>query len=71
MNRPSHAELTGTVWKVLVKVGQAIDVDDTLLIMESMKREIPILADTEGTVSKIPVNEGDPVEEGDLLLELA
>ncbi|GCE43557.1 biotin/lipoyl-binding carrier protein [Rhodococcus sp. USK10] len=71
MNRPIHAELTGTVWKVLVKVGQAIDVDDTLLIMESMKREIPILADTEGTVSKIPVNEGDPVEEGDLLLELA
>jgi acetyl-CoA carboxylase biotin carboxyl carrier protein len=58
------AELVGNLWKIVVEVGQAIDEDDTLMILESMKMEIPITSPITGTVKQILVAEGDVVQEG-------
>jgi acetyl-CoA carboxylase biotin carboxyl carrier protein len=58
------AELVGNLWKIVVEVGQAVDEDDTLMILESMKMEIPITSPTAGTVTKILVAEGEVVQEG-------
>jgi acetyl-CoA carboxylase biotin carboxyl carrier protein len=58
------AELVGNLWKIVVEVGQAVEEDDTLMILESMKMEIPISSPTTGTVTKILVSEGDVVQEG-------
>jgi acetyl-CoA carboxylase biotin carboxyl carrier protein len=58
------AELVGNLWKIVVEVGQAVDEDDTLMILESMKMEIPITSPTAGTVSQILVAEGEVVQEG-------
>jgi acetyl-CoA carboxylase biotin carboxyl carrier protein len=58
------AELVGNLWKIVVEVGQVVDEDDTLMILESMKMEIPITTPTSGTVSKILVAEGEVVQEG-------
>ena len=64
------AHITGTVWKVLVQVGDAVATDQELLILESMKMEMPVEAPSAGRVSSISVTPGQAVEEGDLLLEL-
>ena len=64
------AHITGTVWKVLVQVGDAVATDQELLILESMKMEMPVEAATAGKVASIAVTPGQAVEEGDLLLEL-
>ncbi|MGD0193770.1 MAG: biotin/lipoyl-binding carrier protein [Candidatus Dormibacteria bacterium] len=58
------AELVGNLWKIVVEVGQAVDEDDTLMILESMKMEIPITSPTAGTVTQILVAEGEVVQEG-------
>ena len=58
------AELVGNLWKIVVEVGQAVDEDDTLMILESMKMEIPITTPTAGTVTRILVAEGEVVQEG-------
>jgi acetyl-CoA carboxylase biotin carboxyl carrier protein len=58
------AELVGNLWKIVVEVGQVVDEDDTLMILESMKMEIPITSPTAGTVSQILVAEGEVVQEG-------
>ena len=58
------AELVGNLWKIVVEVGQAVDEDDTLMILESMKMEIPITSPTAGTVTRILVAEGEVVQEG-------
>ena len=58
------AELVGNLWKIVVSVGQAVEEDDTLMILESMKMEIPITAPMAGTVTEIRVAEGDVVQEG-------
>jgi acetyl-CoA carboxylase biotin carboxyl carrier protein len=58
------AELVGNLWKIVVEVGQAVDEDDTLMILESMKMEIPITSPTAGTVTQILVAEGQVVQEG-------
>ena len=58
------AELVGNLWKVVVEVGQTVDEDDTLMILESMKMEIPITSPTAGTVTQILVAEGEVVQEG-------
>jgi acetyl-CoA carboxylase biotin carboxyl carrier protein len=58
------AELVGNLWKIVVEVGQAVDEDDTLMIIESMKMEIPITTPVSGTVHKILVAEGEVVQEG-------
>jgi acetyl-CoA carboxylase biotin carboxyl carrier protein len=58
------AELVGNLWKIVVAVGQTVEEDDTLMILESMKMEIPITAPTSGTVAQILVAEGQVVQEG-------
>jgi len=65
-----EAHITGTVWKIEVKVGDAVEEGDTVLILESMKMEMPVEAEDEGTVSEIRVEEGQPVSEGETLVVL-
>jgi biotin carboxyl carrier protein len=62
-----RAEMVANVWKVVVTPGQRVDDGDTLVILESMKMEIPVLAEGAGTVSALRVAEGDVVQEGDLI----
>jgi acetyl-CoA carboxylase biotin carboxyl carrier protein len=62
-----HAEMVANVWKVVAKAGDAIEEGDTLVILESMKMEIPVIAESDGVVKQIAVNEGDVVQEGDLI----
>jgi acetyl-CoA carboxylase biotin carboxyl carrier protein len=62
-----RAEMVANVWKVVVAEGDHVDDGDTLVILESMKMEIPVLAEDPGTVTKMHVAEGDVVQEGDLI----
>ena len=62
-----RAEMVANVWKVVAAEGQQIGVGDTLVILESMKMEIPVLAEDPGMLSKLNVAEGDVVQEGDLI----
>jgi biotin carboxyl carrier protein len=62
-----RAEMVANVWKVVVAEGQAVTDGETLVILESMKMEIPVLAEGAGTVSALGVSEGDVVQEGDLI----
>jgi acetyl-CoA carboxylase biotin carboxyl carrier protein len=64
------AELAGNLWKVVVSEGQQVSADETLMILESMKMEIPINAPKAGRVTRIHVKEGEPVQEGQLLAEV-
>jgi biotin carboxyl carrier protein len=64
------AELTGNLWKLLVKEGQEVGAEDTLMILESMKMEIPVTSPKAGRVTKIHVKEGQTVQEGQLLAEV-
>lgn len=59
--------MTANVWKVLVAEGDTVADGDTLVILESMKMEIPVIAEGGGTVSAIAVAEGDVVQEDDLI----
>ena len=61
------AELVGNVWKVEAQPGQQVAMDDTLIILESMKMEIPVTAPVAGTVKEILVKEQDVVREGQVL----
>lgn len=58
------AELVGNLWKIVARVGQQVDEDDTIMILESMKMEIPIVSPVTGTVREILVAEGEVVQEG-------
>jgi biotin carboxyl carrier protein len=62
-----RAEMVANVWKVVAAKGDSIDDGDTLVILESMKMEIPVLAESSGVVAEIAVDEGDVVQEGDLI----
>ena len=64
------AHITGTVWKIEVKVGDKVEDGDTVAILESMKMEMPVEAEDEGTVKEILVEEGQSVSEGDTLVVL-
>jgi len=64
------ASITGNVWKILVKVGDAVEEDDEVAILESMKMEIPIESPDDGEVTEICVAEGDAVQEGQVLIRL-
>ena len=64
------AHITGTVWKIEVKVGQTVKEGDTLVILESMKMEMPVEATEGGTVKEIRCKEAQPVNEGDVLVVL-
>jgi acetyl-CoA carboxylase biotin carboxyl carrier protein len=65
-----RAEMVANVWKVLVSEGDHVDEGDTLVILESMKMEIPILAEEGGAVTKLHVAEGDVVQEDELIAEI-
>jgi acetyl-CoA carboxylase biotin carboxyl carrier protein len=62
-----RAEMVANVWQVVTSEGAEVDEGDTLVILESMKMEIPVVAETPGTVTKLAVAEGDVVQEGDLI----
>ena len=64
------AELAGNLWKIVVREGQQVRADETLVILESMKMEIPVNAPSAGRVAKIHVKEGQAVQEGQLLIEV-
>ncbi len=65
-----EAHITGTVWKIECAVGDTIAEGDTVVILESMKMEMPVEAEDEGTVKEILVSEGQAVSEGDVLMVL-
>ena len=65
-----EAHITGTVWKIEVEVGDEVSEGDTVVILESMKMEMPVEAEDEGTVKEIAVSEGQAVSEGDTLIVL-
>jgi acetyl-CoA carboxylase biotin carboxyl carrier protein len=65
-----EAHITGTVWKIEVAVGDSVDEGDTVVILESMKMEMPVEAEDAGTVKEISVEEGQAVSEGDTLVIL-
>jgi acetyl-CoA carboxylase biotin carboxyl carrier protein len=65
-----EAHITGTVWKVECQVGQTVDEGDTLVILESMKMEMPVEAEDAGRVKEIRCEEGQSVSEGDTLVVL-
>ena len=62
-----RAEMVANVWKVVAAKGDSVDDGDTLVILESMKMEIPVLVESAGVVVEIAVNEGDVIQEGDLI----
>ena len=62
--------ISGTVWQVLVEVGQTVSEDEDLLILESMKMEIPVAATQDGIVAEILVAPNESVQEGQILLRL-
>jgi acetyl-CoA carboxylase biotin carboxyl carrier protein len=65
------AEMVANVVSIIVATDAEVAAGDTLLILESMKMEIPVLAENGGTVAEIRVTEGDVVQEGDVLVVLA
>ena len=65
-----EAHITGTVWKIEVEVGDNVEEGDTVVVLESMKMEMPVEAEDPGTVASILVTEGQAVSEGDVLVVL-
>jgi biotin carboxyl carrier protein len=66
-----RAEMVANVWKVLVAEGDKVADGDTLVILESMKMEIPVIAEVDGVISALGVSEGQVVQEGDLIAEIS
>jgi acetyl-CoA carboxylase biotin carboxyl carrier protein len=66
-----NAHITGTVWKITVKVGDVVAEGDTVAILESMKMEMPVESPAAGKVAAVLAKEGSSIEEGAPLLELA
>jgi acetyl-CoA carboxylase biotin carboxyl carrier protein len=62
------ASMAGSVWKILVQVGEQVEEGQDVVILESMKMEIPIAAEYDGTVKEVKVAEGDFVNEGDVIV---
>ncbi|MFZ5557150.1 MAG: biotin/lipoyl-binding carrier protein [Pseudomonadota bacterium] len=60
----AKSEVTGSVWKIVTEVGQRLEPGDTIMILESMKMEIPVIAEDGGTLRQLLVQEGVPVTEG-------
>jgi acetyl-CoA carboxylase biotin carboxyl carrier protein len=64
------SEITGTVWQVQAKPGDTVDSGDVLVVIESMKMEIPVITEDGGVVKEILVKEKDPVSEGQVVAVL-
>ena len=67
MSEDVKAHITGVVFQVSTKPGDAVAAGDPVIVLESMKMEIPVLAEGHGTVSTLHVSEGDVVQEGDVI----
>ncbi len=67
MSSPVEAQIAGSVWKIEKSVGEEVATDDVIMIVESMKMEIPIEAPCDGRISEIRVQEGDSIEEGSIV----
>jgi acetyl-CoA carboxylase biotin carboxyl carrier protein len=65
-----EAHITGTVWKIECEVGQEVEEGDTVVILESMKMEMPVEAEDDGKVAEIKCKEGQSVSEGEILVVL-
>jgi biotin carboxyl carrier protein len=65
-----RSEIAGSVWKIEVAVGDTVAEEDPLIVLESMKMEIPLLAPRAGTIIEILVSEGEPIAEGDVAVIL-
>lgn len=64
------ASMAGSIWKILVAEGDTVKGGQEVVILESMKMEIPIEAETDGIVKKIHIQEGDFVNDDDILVEI-
>jgi biotin carboxyl carrier protein len=64
------SEVTGSVWKITAQVGDEIAEGDSIMIIESMKMEIPVICEEPGKLLALHVKEGDPVAEGQLLADM-
>jgi len=62
-----RAEMVANVWKIVAAEGDSVADGDTLVILESMKMEIPVIAEATGRLARLAVSEGDVVQEGDLI----
>jgi acetyl-CoA carboxylase biotin carboxyl carrier protein len=71
MSTSVSAHITGTVWKIEVKVGDSVSEGQTCVILESMKMEMPVEAPSAGKVEAVRCTEGQAVNEGDVLLTIA
>ena len=60
-------EVAGKVWKIEAELGEQLDAEDTILILESMKMEIPVVAPRAGRLAALRVKEGDALNEGDVV----
>jgi acetyl-CoA carboxylase biotin carboxyl carrier protein len=67
----AKTEVTGAVWKIVTEVGQKLEPGDTIMIIESMKMEIPVIAEEGGTIVKVLVAETTPVTEGQVVALLS
>lgn len=63
-------EVTGSVWKIEAQTGQKLAAGDTIMILESMKMEIPVIAEDGGTLAELHVAEGESVDEGQVVATL-
>ncbi len=61
------SEVTGAVWKIVTEVGQSIEAGTAIMILESMKMEIPVIAEDDGTIARFLVMEGEPIHEGQVV----
>ena len=64
------SQIKAIVWKVLKETGDTVKVDDEIIMLESMKMEIPISSEVNGKIKSIEVNEGDEVDEGQVVATL-
>ena len=65
------SDITGTVWKVLKRPGEAVTADEPIVILESMKMEIPVTSPEPGVIEEIRVKEGETVGEGAVVVRIA
>lgn len=63
----AKTEVTGTVWMIVTEVGQKVEAGDTIMTIESMKMEIPVITEAGGTIQQFLVEEKTPVSEGQIV----
>ena len=66
-NYEARTDVTGAVWKIVTTIGQTLEAGDTIMIIESMKMEIPVIAEESGRIKEILVDEGRNVAEGQVV----